>query len=162
APRALCWRNSAFHRRRRPSTPPTRSGNSSCSITAEPRGNPPLTKRRDVHDQWSWSASRLCHYVTAHFNGEPAACDSGQFCSVVTGAAANIRYCGCIARRRKHNAPERRLLLTDAVIELLGTDGIHGVSHPKVDRQAGVPAGTTSFYFRTRKALLFAAATRLT
>ena len=38
---------------------------------------------------------------------------------------------------------------------------MHGVSHPKVDEHAGVPAGTTSFYFRTRKALLHAIATRL-
>lgn len=47
------------------------------------------------------------------------------------------------------------------MIELLGSDGIHGVSHPKVDERADVPAGTTSFYFRTRKALLHAVATRL-
>ncbi len=65
-------------------------------------------------------------------------------------------------KRRKHNAPERRRQLADAAIELLGTNGVHGVSHPKVDEHAGVPAGTTSFYFRTRKALLHAIATRLT
>ncbi|GBG37741.1 TetR/AcrR family transcriptional regulator [Mycobacterium montefiorense] len=64
--------------------------------------------------------------------------------------------------RRKHNAPERRRQLTDAAIELLGSDGVHGVSHPKVDERAQVPAGSTSFYFRTRKALLHAVATRLT
>lgn len=64
--------------------------------------------------------------------------------------------------RRKHNAPERRRQLTDAAIELLGSDGVHGVSHPKVDERAHVPAGSTSFYFRTRKALLHAVATRLT
>ncbi len=62
---------------------------------------------------------------------------------------------------RKHNAPERRRQLADAAIELLGSKGVHGVSHPKVDEHAGVPAGTTSFYFRTRKALLQAVATRL-
>jgi DNA-binding transcriptional regulator YbjK len=45
---------------------------------------------------------------------------------------------------------------------LLGRTGVHGVSHPKVDEHAGVPAGTTSFYFRTRKALLHAVASRLT
>jgi DNA-binding transcriptional regulator YbjK len=38
---------------------------------------------------------------------------------------------------------------------------VHGVSHPKVDDHAGVPPGTTSFYFRTRKALMHAIATRL-
>jgi DNA-binding transcriptional regulator YbjK len=45
---------------------------------------------------------------------------------------------------------------------LLGRSGVHGVSHPKVDEHAGVPAGTTSFYFRTRKSLLHAVASRLT
>jgi DNA-binding transcriptional regulator YbjK len=63
--------------------------------------------------------------------------------------------------RRKHNAPERRRQLTDAAIELLGRDGVHGVSHPKVDERADVPAGSTSFYFRTRQALLHAVADRL-
>lgn len=38
---------------------------------------------------------------------------------------------------------------------------MHGVSHPKVDEHAGVPAGTTSFYFRTRRALMHALASRL-
>ncbi|WP_281252804.1 TetR/AcrR family transcriptional regulator [Mycobacterium arosiense] len=46
-------------------------------------------------------------------------------------------------------------------MELLGVNGVHGVSHPKVDDGAGVPAGTTSFYFRTRKALVHAMAARL-
>lgn len=68
----------------------------------------------------------------------------------------------CIAARRKHNAPERRRQLADAAIELFGTDGPRGLSHPKVDAQARVPAGTTSFYFRTRQALLLAMAERLT
>lgn len=52
--------------------------------------------------------------------------------------------------------------MADAAIELLGAQGPRGLSHPKVDQYAGVPLGTTSFYFRTRKALLQAAATRLT
>nr|WP_255378687.1 TetR family transcriptional regulator [Mycobacterium sp. E3339] len=66
-----------------------------------------------------------------------------------------------MAARRKHNAPERRRQLADAAIQLLGSNGVHGVSHPRVDDHAGVPAGTASFYFRTRKALLHAVATRL-
>ncbi|SRX96164.1 putative TetR family transcriptional regulator [Nocardia brasiliensis ATCC] [Mycobacterium shimoidei] len=52
--------------------------------------------------------------------------------------------------------------MCDAAIELLGAAGARGLSHPKVDQCAGVPAGTTSFYFRTRKALLQATAARLT
>jgi DNA-binding transcriptional regulator YbjK len=67
-----------------------------------------------------------------------------------------------ISARRKYNAPERRRELADAAIELFGTDGARGLSHPKVDQRAGVPAGTTSFYFRTRKALVQAIAERLT
>jgi DNA-binding transcriptional regulator YbjK len=46
-------------------------------------------------------------------------------------------------------------------IQLLADDGTKGLSHLKVDRKAGVPDGTTSFYFRTRSALLRAVAERL-
>ncbi|MCW1824791.1 TetR family transcriptional regulator [Mycolicibacterium conceptionense] len=46
-------------------------------------------------------------------------------------------------------------------MELLGSAGVRGVSHPKVDKKAGVPDGTTSFYFRTRNALMHAIAARL-
>jgi DNA-binding transcriptional regulator YbjK len=67
-----------------------------------------------------------------------------------------------IAEHRKHNAPERRRQLADAAIELLGAGGARGLSHPKVDVHAGVPAGTASFYFRTRQALLLGIAERLT
>ena len=40
-------------------------------------------------------------------------------------------------------------------------EGAKGLSHPKVDRYAEVPNGSTSFYFRTRSALLRATAERL-
>jgi AcrR family transcriptional regulator len=46
-------------------------------------------------------------------------------------------------------------------MDLLGADGPRGLSHPKVDRHAGVPAGTTSAYYRTRKALLMGIAERI-
>lgn len=64
-------------------------------------------------------------------------------------------------KRRKPNPLERRRDLCDAAIRLLAHDGAKGLSHLKVDREAGVPDGTTSFYFRTRSALLRAAAERL-
>lgn len=64
--------------------------------------------------------------------------------------------------RRKSDPQKRRRLLCDAAIELLGADGARGLSHPKVDRRARMPAGTTSFYFRTRKALMHAVAARVT
>lgn len=64
-------------------------------------------------------------------------------------------------KRRKPNPAERRRDLCDAAIRLLADEGAKGLSHLKVDRKAGVPDGTTSFYFRTRSALLRAAAERL-
>ncbi len=64
-------------------------------------------------------------------------------------------------KRRKPNPGERRRDLCDAAIQLLADDGAKGLSHLKVDRKAGVPDGTTSFYFRTRSALLRAVAERL-
>ena len=53
---------------------------------------------------------------------------------------------------------ERRAQLADAAIELLAASGVHGVTHRAVDRRAGLPAGTASNYFRSREALLVAAA----
>ena len=64
-------------------------------------------------------------------------------------------------QRRKPNPAERRRDLCDVAIQLLADDGAKGLSHLKVDRKAGVPDGTTSFYFRTRSALLRAVAERL-
>ncbi len=52
--------------------------------------------------------------------------------------------------------------MADAAIDLLGSQGARGLSHEKVDQHAGLPRGTTSFYFRTRRALLHGIAARLT
>jgi DNA-binding transcriptional regulator YbjK len=71
------------------------------------------------------------------------------------------QYTPVAAKRRKPNPAERRRDLCDAAIQLLADDGAKGLSHLKVDRKAGVPDGTTSFYFRTRSALLRAVAERL-
>jgi DNA-binding transcriptional regulator YbjK len=71
------------------------------------------------------------------------------------------RYTPATTRRRKPNPAERRRDLCDASIQLLADDGAKGLSHLKVDRKADVPDGTTSFYFRTRSALLRAVAERL-
>ncbi|MCX5044892.1 TetR/AcrR family transcriptional regulator [Aldersonia sp. NBC_00410] len=43
----------------------------------------------------------------------------------------------------------------------MAADGARGLSHLKVDRKAALPDGTTSFYFRTREALLHAVAARV-
>jgi DNA-binding transcriptional regulator YbjK len=71
------------------------------------------------------------------------------------------RYTAGIPNRRKPNPDQRRRELCDAAIQLLADDGAKGLSHLKVDARAGVPDGTTSFYFRTRSALLHAAAERM-
>jgi DNA-binding transcriptional regulator YbjK len=56
--------------------------------------------------------------------------------------------------------PERRNQILDAAIDILCDDGVGGLTHRQVDGRAGVPAGTTSNYFRTRQALLEATASR--
>ena len=71
------------------------------------------------------------------------------------------RYTARIQKRRKPNPDQRRRELCDAAIQLLADDGSKGLSHLKVDARAGVPDGTTSFYFRTRSALLHAIAERM-
>jgi AcrR family transcriptional regulator len=49
--------------------------------------------------------------------------------------------------------PTRSRVL-DAAIELVGTEGLRALTHVRVDARAGVPRGTTSNYFRTRRALV--------
>jgi DNA-binding transcriptional regulator YbjK len=63
--------------------------------------------------------------------------------------------------RRKPNSEQRRRDLCDAAIQLLATDGARGLTHLRVDRQAGFPDGTTSFYYQTRSALLRGAIDRV-
>jgi DNA-binding transcriptional regulator YbjK len=50
---------------------------------------------------------------------------------------------------------DRRTVLLDAGLELVGTYGMRGLTHRAVDAAAAVPAGTTSNYFRTRETLIF-------
>jgi DNA-binding transcriptional regulator YbjK len=55
----------------------------------------------------------------------------------------------------------RRDALADAAIEILGTVGIHKLSHRAVDERVGLPPGTASNYFARRNDLLAAAARRV-
>jgi AcrR family transcriptional regulator len=80
---------------------------------------------------------------------------------LVTRASQREPSATLIDLRRKPNPEQRRRDLCDAAIELLGEDGARGISHPKVDQRAAVPSGTTSAYYRTRKALLIGVAERL-
>jgi DNA-binding transcriptional regulator YbjK len=54
----------------------------------------------------------------------------------------------------------RREQVLDAAITLLGTQGVRGVTHRAGDETAGLPAGSTSHYFRTREALYDAVVVR--
>jgi AcrR family transcriptional regulator len=54
----------------------------------------------------------------------------------------------------------RRDDLLDAAISLLGTQGARGLTHRAVDSAAGLPAGSTSNYFRTTEALFDAVVER--
>ena len=55
---------------------------------------------------------------------------------------------------RRRDGDERRRKLCDAAIEVLAEHGSRGLTHGQVDRYAELPDGTTSYYYRTRAALL--------
>jgi DNA-binding transcriptional regulator YbjK len=56
---------------------------------------------------------------------------------------------------------DRRVAIADAAILVLAEEGARGLTHRAVDRQLGLPDGSTSYYFRTRAALINSAADRL-
>lgn len=57
--------------------------------------------------------------------------------------------------------PDRRAAIADAGIELVARDGIRALTHRAIDRDLGLPAGSTSYYLRTRRALIEALVHRL-
>ncbi|MEE1753079.1 TetR/AcrR family transcriptional regulator [Streptomyces sp. SP18CS02] len=59
------------------------------------------------------------------------------------------------------SVPDRRDLIADAAISTVATAGLRGLTHRAVDAAAGLPAGSTSYYFRTRSALINACYLRL-
>ncbi|MHC1561240.1 TetR/AcrR family transcriptional regulator [Actinomycetospora sp. C-140] len=56
---------------------------------------------------------------------------------------------------------DRRDVLADAAITVLARAGGRGLTHRAVDAAAGLAQGTSSYYFRTRSALLQACVDRL-
>ncbi|GAA2848880.1 hypothetical protein Acy02nite_01370 [Actinoplanes cyaneus] len=58
-------------------------------------------------------------------------------------------------------ATDRFAVLTDAAIDVLAEHGMRGLTHRAVDARAELALGTTSAYFRTRKALIEAVVRRL-
>jgi AcrR family transcriptional regulator len=55
----------------------------------------------------------------------------------------------------------RRVLLLDAAIRVLGEHGVRALTHRAVDAEAGVAAGSTANYFPARKALFEAIVERV-
>ncbi|MFJ3878935.1 TetR/AcrR family transcriptional regulator [Streptomyces sp. NPDC090077] len=58
-------------------------------------------------------------------------------------------------------AADRRTLIADTAIALVAASGLRGLTHRAVDGAAALPAGSTSYYFRTRTALIGACYRRL-
>ena len=56
----------------------------------------------------------------------------------------------------------RRDLICRAAVDLAAGGGNHAVTHQAIDARLGLPRGSTSYYYRTRKALLDATITHLT
>jgi AcrR family transcriptional regulator len=56
---------------------------------------------------------------------------------------------------------DRRDAIADAAIHLVATRGLRGLTHRAVDAEAGLPPGSTSYYLRTRNALLAACVNRM-
>lgn len=56
---------------------------------------------------------------------------------------------------------DRRDAIADAAIHLVATRGLRGLTHRAVDAEAGLPPGSTSYYLRTRSALLTACVDRM-
>ena len=49
---------------------------------------------------------------------------------------------------------ERRTAICEAVLDLAAEGGNRAVTHGAVDRRLDLPKGSTSYYFRTKRALL--------
>jgi DNA-binding transcriptional regulator YbjK len=56
---------------------------------------------------------------------------------------------------------DRRGAIADAAIHLVASRGLRGLTHRAVDAEAGLPPGSTSYYLRTRAALLTACVNRM-
>ncbi|TDC21196.1 TetR family transcriptional regulator [Kribbella albertanoniae] len=56
---------------------------------------------------------------------------------------------------------DRREAIADAAIRLVAGRGLRGLTHRAVDSEAGLPPGSTSYYLRTRSALLTACVERM-
>lgn len=56
---------------------------------------------------------------------------------------------------------DRRIEIADASLVVIARDGLRALTHRAIDTALGYPAGSTSYYFRTKSDLLAAVAARL-
>jgi DNA-binding transcriptional regulator YbjK len=56
---------------------------------------------------------------------------------------------------------DRRTEILDGALGVLAGQGMRGLTHRAVDQAAGIPPGSTSYYFRTRSALVEGCVARL-
>ncbi|MFE5793667.1 TetR/AcrR family transcriptional regulator [Streptomyces sp. NPDC056503] len=52
------------------------------------------------------------------------------------------------------NSGDRRAAITDGAIRVIARDGVRALTHRAVDREAGIPQGSTSYHAKTRIALM--------
>ncbi|WP_219415233.1 TetR/AcrR family transcriptional regulator [Pseudonocardia nigra] len=57
--------------------------------------------------------------------------------------------------------PDRRTEILDGALHVLAEHGMRGLTHRAVDAAAGIPPGSTSYYFRSRAALVAGCCDRL-
>ncbi|HET6473665.1 MAG TPA: TetR family transcriptional regulator [Pseudomonadales bacterium] len=67
-----------------------------------------------------------------------------------TKAPADTRGTAGAARPQE----DRRATILDATLRLIATDGVDAVTHRRVAAAAGVPLGSTTYYFESREQLL--------
>ena len=56
---------------------------------------------------------------------------------------------------------DRRTAILDGALAVLAEQGMRGLTHRAVDAAAGLPPGSTSYYFRSRAALVAGCVQRL-
>jgi DNA-binding transcriptional regulator YbjK len=56
---------------------------------------------------------------------------------------------------------ERRTEILDGALRVLAEQGMRGLTHRAVDAVAGIPQGSTSYYFRSRSALVMGCVERM-
>jgi DNA-binding transcriptional regulator YbjK len=60
-------------------------------------------------------------------------------------------------RKGKPNDPERRTRILRAALEVIASEGVHAASYRRIATQAGVPLGSTTYYFSDLETLIVSA-----